>query len=145
MKKILIVEDDFYIRDIYSKTLIQAGYDTFTASDGEEAISLVQQQTYDMILLDIMLPKKNGIEVLKVFRSAGSLVINTPVFLITNLGQEFIIKEGFKLGADGYFLKAKLTPPDIVSELNAFFAAQENNLPAPAKPLTESAIPEKTS
>jgi len=136
MKKILIVEDDFYIRDIYSKNFSQSGYSIDVAVDGEEAIEKVKTNSYDLILLDIMLPKKTGIEVLRSYRDPRSPVKNTPVFIITNLGQEDIIKEAFKIGADGYLIKAQLTPKDIVGEINNFFAEQEKLTAANPPPKT---------
>ncbi len=124
-KKILIVEDDYFISDIYKRVFTKAGYDVTTALDGEEAINVGKASTFDIILLDIMLPKVTGINVLQEFRKPESIALHTPVFLITNLGQEAIIKEAFKIGADGYLLKAQLTPQDIVSEINNFFIKKE--------------------
>lgn len=120
-KKILIVEDDYFISDIYKRVFTKAGYIVESALDGEIAINTVKDKTFDIILLDIMLPKVTGINVLKEFRKPESKVLHTPVFLITNLGQEAIIKEAFKIGADGYLLKAQLAPQDIVAEINNFF------------------------
>jgi len=137
MKKVLIVEDDFYIRDIYSKNFAQGGYIVEVASDGEEAIEKAKSSSFDIILLDIMLPKITGLDVLRNYRDDVSNVKNTPVFMITNLGQEDIIKEAFKIGADGYLIKAQLTPKDIVREINNFFAQQEK--------MTASNQPPKTS
>lgn len=117
----MIVEDDYFISDIYKRVFTKAGYIVDTALDGEIAINIVKDNSYDIILLDIMLPKVTGINVLKEFRKPEALALHTPVFLITNLGQEAIIKEAFKIGADGYLLKAQLTPQDIVSEINNFF------------------------
>lgn len=121
MRNILIIEDDFYIRDIYNKSFTQAGYIVDVASDGQEALNKVKDKTYDIILLDIMLPRVTGIDVLRAFRSPQSKVKSTPIFLITNLGQEDVIKEAFKIGANGYLLKAQLTPQDVVTEIEAVF------------------------
>ncbi len=120
MKKILIVEDDYYIGDIYVRSFTHAGYSVDLATDGNQAIEKTKASTYDMILLDIMLPEQNGIEVLRILRSSDSSALYTPVYLITNLGQENIIKEAFKIGADGYILKAKLTPKEVVKEVEDF-------------------------
>lgn len=136
MKKVLIVEDDFYIRDIYTKNFVQGGYTVEVASDGEEALEKVKTVSFDIILLDIMLPKKTGIDVLRSYRDPSSTVKNTPVFMITNLGQEAIIKEAFKIGADGYLIKAQLTPKDMVREINNFFIEQEKLTVANPPPKT---------
>lgn len=124
MKKILIVEDDFYIRDLYQMAFTKAQYTVEVAVDGEEALERVKNNNYDIILLDIMMPKVTGIDVLRSFRNENSRVKNTPVFLITNLGQDSFIKEAFKIGADGYFLKSQLTPKEIINEINAFLEKQ---------------------
>ncbi|MBI4058463.1 response regulator [Candidatus Gottesmanbacteria bacterium] len=126
MRKILIIEDDTYIRDLYMRSFQRDGYEVEAAVDGEEALNKVKTGTYDVILLDIMLPKVTGIDVLKSIRSPDAKAKDTPVFLTTNLGQEDIIKEAFKIGADGYLLKAQLTPQDVVDEINSFFKQQSD-------------------
>ena len=124
-KKILIVEDDFYIRDLYERALKKSGYDVSLASDGQEAIEITKTNTFDLILLDILLPKVTGIDVLRVLRDPVSTAKDTPIFLITNLGQEDIIKQAFKIGADGYLLKARLSPENIADEIASFFSQNE--------------------
>lgn len=125
MKKILIAEDDFFIRDIYSQVFSLAGYDVQLAVDGAEALEKIQKTTFDIILLDIMMPKMTGIDVLKALRALAPPVKDTPVFIITNLGQQNIIEEAFKVGMDGYIIKSQVTPQQIVSEINTFFATKE--------------------
>lgn len=125
MKKILIVEDDTFIRDLYVRAFTTNNYEVEIATDGEAALKQIATTLYDMILLDIMLPKVTGIDVLKAIRAPNAKSITTPVFLITNLGQDTIIKEAFTIGADGYLLKAQLTPKDVVSEITTFFTNQD--------------------
>lgn len=125
MKRILIVEDDFYIRDIYSRILKNAGYDVDVAVDGAEALQKALEFTYDLILLDIMLPKVMGLDVLRSYRQQASKTKDTPVYIITNLGQDNIIKEAFKIGADGYFIKAQVKVEDLVTEINKIFENQQ--------------------
>lgn len=123
MKKILIVEDEKFIRDLYVLVFTRDGYDVDAAIDGEEAVNKIRSGVhYDLILLDIMLPKMNGMDVLKIIRDKNSDTEKIPVFLISNLGQDDIMKEAFSLGADGYLLKAQLTPTDVVSAIDSFFA-----------------------
>lgn len=121
MKKILIVEDDFYIRDIYKICFEGNGYEADTVDDGDGAIEKTKNTLYDMILLDVMLPKMNGIEVLKVLRSPNSSHFKVPIFLISNLGQEDVVKEALKIGANDYILKANLTPQMLVEKISAYF------------------------
>jgi CheY-like chemotaxis protein len=80
-----------------------------------------------MILLDIMMPKMTGIDVLRHVRSENSSVKSVPIFIITNLGQQNIIEEAFKLGMDGYIIKSQVTPQQIVGEINNFFANKETS------------------
>jgi two-component system chemotaxis sensor kinase CheA len=125
MKKLLIAEDDFFIRDIYSKVFSLAGYEVQVAVDGMDALEKIKLQTYDMILLDIMMPRMTGIDVLKSIRAMEPPVKDVPVFIITNLGQQNVIEEAFKMGMDGYIIKSQVTPQQIVNEINTYFAAKE--------------------
>jgi CheY-like chemotaxis protein len=120
MKKVLIVEDEKFIQDLYVLVFKRFDYEVDTASDGQEGVDKIKQQPYDVILLDIMLPKMNGVDVLKIIRNQESPNKNTPVFLITNLGQENIIKEAFSIGADGYLLKSQVTPKDVVAAVTTY-------------------------
>ncbi len=127
MKKILIAEDDFFIRDIYSRVFSLSGYEVQVAVDGADALEKIKAQAYDMILLDIMMPKMTGIDVLRNLRSQESAAKNTPVFIITNLGQQNVIEEAFKMGMDGYIIKSQVTPQQIVGEINNFFTNKESS------------------
>lgn len=125
MRKILIAEDDFFIRDIYSKVFSLAGYAVTVAVDGIDALEKIKTQSFEMILLDIMMPRMTGIDVLKNVRTLTTPAKDTPIFIITNLGQQNVIEEAFKLGMDGYILKSQVSPQQIVDEINNFFANKE--------------------
>ncbi|MBI4040074.1 response regulator [Candidatus Daviesbacteria bacterium] len=118
-KKILLIEDDLFIRELYERTLGRAGYQVITAPDGEAGLTQAKDKP-DIILLDIMLPKINGINVLKKLK-IDSDTKDIPVVLLTNLGQESIVKEAFKIGASGYLMKMHLTPYEVVSHVKDFF------------------------
>ena len=121
-RKILLVEDEIFIRELYQKVLTTAGYDVVMAEDGALGLERARGDKYDMILLDIMLPKMTGIDVLKEIKKDSSEYLRSiPIFLLTNLGQESIIKEAFKIGANGYLLKAKYLPNQIINEIDAYF------------------------
>lgn len=120
-KRILMIEDDIYIRELYEEVLRNAGYEVITAIDGELGLAKATDGVYDLILLDIMLPKMTGIEVLKKLREEGSATESVPVYLLTNLGEETIAKETYKLGANGYLLKAKYLPKELIKEVDKFF------------------------
>lgn len=126
MKKILIVEDEFYICDIYERTFKDAGYEVQVAVDGQEALQKAKNTDFDVILLDIMVPKITGIDVLRELRQQGERTEDTPIFMTTNLGQDNIIKEALKIGADGYFIKAQLNPKSLVNEVNTFLQNEGN-------------------
>ena len=98
-KKVLVVEDEIFIRELYEKVLQGAGYEVTGAQDGQEGLDKVKAGSFDLVLLDIMLPKMTGIDVLKEIKKDPDPKLNKlPVYLLTNLGQESIIKEAFKIG-----------------------------------------------
>src|SRR5690606_35071538 len=117
--KILIVEDDLFIRELYERQLSLAGYDVASAADGPEGLTKINQKVPNLLLLDIMLPKMNGLDLLKAIK-AQDQTKNVPVILLTNLGQDSVIKEGFNLGADGYLIKSAYTPDQIIEEIKKF-------------------------
>lgn len=117
-KKILLIEDDYFINQLYMRILKQAGYEMVLASDGAEGVKLVDN-SYDLILLDIMLPKMNGINVLKKLKENPNTK-KIPVILLTNLGQESVIKAAFTIGAQGYLMKMSMTPYEMVEKIKPF-------------------------
>jgi len=115
-KKILVIDDEESIREIYRREFTNNGLDVEVAKDGEEGLLMAAEKTPSLILLDIMLPKMSGIDVLKSLKQ-NPLTKKIPTLLLTNLGEETIIKEGFELGADGYLLKVSYTPTQVVEEV----------------------------
>jgi len=120
-RKILLVEDDVFVSDIYSRELKKAGYEVTIAGDGLEGVEIAKVEKFDLILLDIMMPKKTGIDVLKDFRVPDFLNKDTAVYLLTNLGQGSIIKQAIELGAQGYLLKARVLPSQVLQAVNTYF------------------------
>lgn len=112
-KRILLIEDEDFIRDLYKRQLDAAGLKTDACANGEDGLRALLHHTYDLVLLDIMLPDMNGLQVLKEIKQ-GEGMKDTPVVLLTNLGQENVIKEGFQLGAKEYISKASYTPDQLV-------------------------------
>jgi len=139
MKKLLIAEDDFFIRDIYNKVFTLAGYDVDLAVDGEDALQKIKArpQPYDMILLDIMMPKVTGLDVLRQLRAMTSPIKDTSIFILSNLGQQNIIEEAFKIGMDGYIIKSQMTPQQIVDEINTYFTNKATSPLATPQPLKQ--------
>ena len=121
-KKILLIEDEPFVRDLYQTVLVREGFEVDLAEDGQVAVDkLFGGSVYDLVLLDIMLPKLTGMEVLKKMREEGAATVDTPVYLLTNLGDENIVKEAYRIGANGYLLKAKYLPKQIAEEVKKFF------------------------
>lgn len=123
-KKILLVEDEDFIRDLYVRQLSKAGFQVKSAIDGQSGLDMLKNETFDLLLLDIMLPGINGLQLLREFKTQNP---NSPMItiLLTNLGQEAVIKEGFELGAQAYLIKASYTPDQVVNEVkNALMGGQ---------------------
>jgi two-component system OmpR family response regulator len=87
MAHILVVEDDQFLRDLYQELLTQEEYQVSTAEDGEQAAEALHKESYDLVLLDIMMPKKDGLTVLKELTEEDKKRI-VQIFILTNLGQE---------------------------------------------------------
>src|SRR3990167_9857457 len=130
-KKILLVEDEDFIKELYTRQLTKAGFAVKSAVDGQSGLEALKAETFDLLLLDIMLPGMNGLQLLREFRTQNP---NSPMItiLLTNLGQEAVIKEGFELGAQAYLIKASYTPDQVVNEVKN---ALGGNQPAPTNPI----------
>lgn len=118
-KKILIVEDDQFLREFYQELLIGEGHLIDTAPDGEIGLQKIQENEYDLILLDIMLPKKDGLQILRDLKTSQPNKQLTIVIL-TNLGQDSIIKACFELGAAGFLIKSALNPDQVLTEIRSY-------------------------
>ena len=129
-KKILIIEDETFIADLYARELTKAGFQVQVANDGTTGLSTLEGSTFDLLLLDIMLPGINGLQVLKQWKMKN-LMSTMPVLLLTNLGQDEVIKEAFNLGANGYLIKAAYTPQQIVNEVQNALAGKQAGSPNP--------------
>lgn len=119
-KKILVVEDDQFLLEMYSAKLKSSGFLVDIAQNGEQAVSKAEEFMPDLILLDIVIPKLDGFEVLKKLRD-NPKTRNIKVIALTNLGQQSEVEKGMSLGADDYFIKAHFTPSEIVYRINKFF------------------------
>lgn len=130
-KKILLVEDEDFIRDLYVRQLTKGGLQVQAVADGQSALNILKQGVFDLLLLDIMLPGMNGLQVLREFKTQNP---NSKMItiLLTNLGQEAVIKEGFELGAQAYLIKASYTPDQVVNEVkNALMGTAPTGAPTP--------------
>lgn len=119
-KTILIVEDEEDIRLVYAEVLRDAGYRVIEANDGISGLARAKEGAWNLLLLDIMLPGKDGLEILKEIKTIDTLK-EKPVILLTNLGNENIITQGFDLGSSGYLIKSEITPDKIIQEVETYF------------------------
>lgn len=119
-KQILIVEDDQFLREFYEELLIAEGYSVDVAPDGEIALSKIISNEYKLVLLDIMLPKKDGVQILKDLKLHPPKSSKLTIVVLTNLGQDMVIRECFNLGASGYLIKSALNPDQVLAEVKSY-------------------------
>lgn len=126
-RKILLVDDDQALRQLYSVELSGRQYDVATAADGDEGVTKAQTDKPDIILLDIMMPKTDGIAALAKIKADPNLK-NTPVIMLTNFGQENLVQQAFSLGAVDYLLKYKVTPAEMAEKVASVLTAKPVSL-----------------
>jgi DNA-binding response OmpR family regulator len=116
-KKLLIVEDEEMLRELYVQIFKEAGYEVDSASDGEEAFAKMNVGGYDLVLLDIVLPKKDGVQILKDLQKFPPKTPNKSVVMLTNLGQEALNGDTIPLGVSGVIVKSDYTPDQLLEEV----------------------------
>ncbi|MFA4834336.1 MAG: response regulator [Patescibacteria group bacterium] len=114
--KILLVEDDPFLLSMYNTKFELENFKVVAAEDGEKGLKLALKELPDVILLDIMLPRMDGFEVLKALK-ADKKTSGIPVILLTNLSQKEKVKEGLSLGANDYLIKAHFMPSEVVEKI----------------------------
>ncbi len=117
-KKVLCIEDEHFISELYARGLTKAGYDVTVIIDGEEGLKEAQTDKYDIILLDIMLPNLMGTELLKRLRDPKAPQLKAKIIITTNLEQDEDGRAAIENQADGYVVKAEMTPKQLVEFLN---------------------------
>jgi len=115
-QKILIVEDDSFLQGLASSKLSKDGFEVTTASDGDEAISILTKMVPDIILLDLVLPGTDGFGVLKKIRVTETIK-TTPVIIFSNLAQDEDIKKAKELGANDFMIKSNFTLDELVEKI----------------------------
>ena len=117
-KKILCIEDEHFISELYVRALTKAGYDVTVEVDGQRGLALAQSNDFDIILLDLMIPTITGIEVLQHLRNPQETPqLKAKIIITTNLEQREDIREDIEKQADGYIVKAEVTPHELVGLL----------------------------
>ncbi len=118
MKKILVVEDDKFLRELISTKLRKEGFDVLEVFDGEEGIKEIKKEKPDLVLLDLILPGIDGYEVLA-RKKEDPAVASIPVIILSNLGQREEVEKGLKLGASDFLIKAHFTPGEIIEKIKS--------------------------
>ncbi|HEU4913958.1 MAG TPA: response regulator [Candidatus Saccharimonadales bacterium] len=118
-KKVLCVEDEHFISELYVRALTKAGYEVTVEIDGQKGLELAQTDQFDIILLDLMVPTITGIEVLRRLRnSAETPSLHAKIIITTNLEQREDVRADIEKQADGYLVKAEITPRELVDFLS---------------------------
>lgn len=120
MKKILIIEDDTFLQGLAANKLQAEGFEVNTASNGNEALTDLGQNQYDVIILDLMLPDVSGFEILKQIRSRETNN-QVPILIFSNLSDDKDIKQGLDLGATDYLVKANFTLDELAEKVKRVF------------------------
>ena len=121
MKKILLAEDDLFLRDIYVETLHDAGFDITAAADGQEALDHLKKGGWDLVLLDVVMPKLSGIDVLKKLKDKKPHTLAHHIVFMTNSDEKSELKEVEDM-IDGFLLKSAFTPDLLVAKIKEYLA-----------------------
>jgi|SRR3989344_2097216 len=119
-KKILIVEDDQFLREFYQDLLQSEGYTVEVAGDGDAGLTKALAGGWGLLLLDLMLPKRDGLQILKEIKVKLAANATGVIVILTNLGQDAIIKQCLDLGAAGYLVKSAMNPDQVLTEIHSY-------------------------
>jgi DNA-binding response OmpR family regulator len=122
--KILLIEDDAFLLSMYATKFELEGFEIISADDGEKALKMAGKEKPDIILLDVLLPKMDGFEVLKELKKNEETKA-TPVILLTNLSQRDDVEKGLALGAVDYLIKAHFMPTEVVEKIKKILAEKK--------------------
>lgn len=142
MAKVLIVEDDPLVLRMYQKVLKFEGMEVFTAENGIDGIEAVKKHKPDLVLLDIMMPKMNGIEVLDRLK-ADKETADIPVIMLTNLSGEHDTDNAIKRGAVAYLVKSQYRPKEVVEKVKEVLSKLKKTQPTPASEGTQESLADK--
>jgi len=116
-KRVLLAEDDRFLRRAGEAALKRAGYEVLGAADGEEALRMAREHLPSLVLLDLIMPKMQGFEVLTALKLDPATAA-IPVIVLSNLGQEGDVQQALKAGAQAYFIKANMSMQDLVKHVD---------------------------
>lgn len=145
MAKILLVEDDSNLREIYGARLEAEGYEIKSAGDGEEALAVAVKEKPDLIISDVMMPKISGFDMLDILRATPETK-DVKVIMMTALSQDEDRQRGESLGADRYFVKSQVMLDDLVASVKELLPGTSTNTPpvTPESPSPTAETPDST-
>lgn len=133
IKTVLCIEDDRFIGEMYVRSLRRAGYEVDWLVDGHDGLVAARNKKYDLILLDVMLPEMRGNDILKALRGTIDTIPDTKVLVLTNFDQDEESQAAMRHNADGYLIKAEITPRkllDIIAKFDSASAPPTTGQPA---------------
>ena len=131
-RRILLVEDDRFLRKAAETTLKRNGFEVSTAIDGEDALRSIREEAPDLILLDLIMPKVQGFEVLRIVK-ADPVTAGIPIIILSNLGQDRDVERALEHGAAAYFIKANLSLDELVKQVRRTLGLSVDPAPAAAE------------
>ena len=138
--KVMVVEDDAALREIYSIRITAEGYEVVSAGDGEEALAMAVREKPNLILSDVMMPKISGFDMLDILRSTPETA-GIKVVMMTALSSDDQRQRGERLGADRYLVKSQVGIEDVVNTIHEVLGDKQVATPAPAAPAAPAAPP----
>jgi len=121
--KIVLIEDDSFLAGMYATKLNLEGFNVTQANDGLEGLEKVKEVKPDLILLDIILPKMDGFEVLESLKKSPETK-DIPVIMLTNLGKKEEVDKGFEMGAQDYLIKAHFVPSEVIKKIKSYLSQE---------------------
>lgn len=140
MSKIMVVEDDASLREIYSIRITAEGYDVVSAGDGEEALAVAVREKPDLILSDVMMPKISGFDMLDILRSTPETA-GIKVIMMTALSAEDQRQRGERLGANRYLVKSQVGIEDVINSIHEVLGDKPTSAPAPTPAPAQQPVP----
>jgi len=120
MAKILLIDDYYETREIYSDLLTKAGHQVITAADGKEGLDKIIDGGFDLVLVDLLLPKMNATEILEVVKEKQTTKPNKKILIMSVVGQEDLVKKCLELGAAGNIVKSSLSHEEVIKNILSF-------------------------
>ncbi len=121
-QKILVIDDDLFIRELYETVLKNKGFDVDTAPTGEEGLAKLQNGGYSLTLLDMRMPTLDGLGVLNELSKNPPTLKNGPIILLSNMGLDEQVKGGLEIGAHSFLVKADLTPDQLIENIKKYLS-----------------------